>query len=210
MSRAVSATANRAGITKDWNSVWFATNADYSKFLLEDYNIRQYLFERLRVANIDSVIIKRQIGSIKIIVKVGKPGIAIGRKGKDLAIVREALQKMTESKLEIIVEEVKRPDTSAKIIADTIAMQLEKRFSPKRALNIAADKAVQQGAKGVKIVIGGTIFGPSSIASVLKTTRGALPTQTLRKDITFAKSTAHTIGGTIGVKVWINNGDIVK
>ena len=121
MSRAVSATANRAGITKDWNSVWFANNNDYAKFLLEDHNIRNYLFDRLRVANIDNVIIKRQIGSIKIIVKVGKPGIAIGRKGKDLAVIREVIQKMTESKLEIIVEEVKRPDASAKIIADTIA-----------------------------------------------------------------------------------------
>lgn len=210
MSRAVSATANRAGITKGWNSSWYANDQEYSKLLLEDKKIRDFLLERLKIANIDSVNITRQIGLIRIIVKVGKPGIAIGRKGKELASIREHLQKMTESKLEIVVEEVKNPDASARIIADTLAMQIERRFSPKRAINIAADKAMQQGAKGVKIQVGGVIFASSMIATILKTTRGSLPGQTLRKDITFAKSTARTQKGAIGIKVWINSGDIVK
>lgn len=208
MSRKVDARSNRVGITKKWNSSWFAEGASYAANLIEDFKIREILNKQLRTAGLDTVIIERSLKNIKIILTVAKPGVVIGRKGSGLALLRAKLAKVTKVNVELLVEEAKDPETHAKIVADTIAMQLERRYSAKRAINIAADKAMQKNAKGIKIDVGGTIFGPSSVATVVKTTRGTVPTQTLRADIDFAKATAHTRGGALGVKVWIHKGDI--
>ncbi len=208
MSRKVDARSNRIGITKGWNSKWFAEGESYANNLIEDYKIRKVINKKLRSAGLNTIIIERSLKNIKIILTVAKPGIVIGRKGSGLADLRAKLSKITKTNLELLVEEAKNPETHAKIIADTIAMQIERRYSAKRAINIAADKAMQKGAKGIKLQVGGTIFGPSSIATVVKTIRGAVPTQTLRVDIDFAKATAFTRGGSIGIKVWVNKGDL--
>jgi len=208
MSRKVDARSNRVGITKKCNSSWFAEGASYAANLIEDFKIREILNKQLRTAGLDTVIIERSLKNIKIILTVAKPGVVIGRKGSGLALLRAKLAKVTKVNVELLVEEAKDPETHAKIVADTIAMQLERRYSAKRAINIAADKAMQKNAKGIKIDVGGTIFGPSSVATVVKTTRGTVPTQTLRADIDFAKAKAHTRGGALGVKVWIHKGDI--
>lgn len=207
MSRKVDARANRVGITTGWNSVWFAEGSQYAKNLLEDYKIRTFIKKKLRSAGLDRVIIERSLKSIKLIIRVAKPGVVIGRKGNDLSILRSNLNKITNADLDIQIEDVKKPELSAGIASDSIAMQLEKRISAKKAMNTTADRAMEAGALGIRVVISGTIFGPSTIGTEINTVRGAIPTQTLRADIDFAKATANTIGGTVGVKVWVYRGE---
>jgi small subunit ribosomal protein S3 len=207
MSRRVDPRANRVGITTGWSSVWFAEGANYAKFLIEDSKIRNHLDRVLRSAGLDRVIIERSIKNLKVIIRVAKPGVVIGRKGGELEKLRKALYRITRSDLDLLIEEVKKPEQSAKIAADSIAMQLEKRISVKKAMNVTAEKAMESGALGFKVVVSGTIYGPSSIGTEVSTYRGAIPSQTLRADIDYSKSTAHTIGGTVGVKVWIYRGE---
>lgn len=211
MSRKVDARANRVGITKGWHSVWYAEGEQYAQNLIEDAKIRKYIYSTLRTAGLDVVVIERSLKSVRIIIKAAKPGVVIGRKGVGLAQLRRGLEKLTKSEIEIPqMYEVKKPETYAKIVAESIAMRVERRISSKRAINIAADKTMDAGAKGVRIEIAGTLYGPSSIATVAYTVRGAVPTQTLRADVDFAKATAYTRGGTIGVKVWIYKGELER
>ncbi|OGC52171.1 30S ribosomal protein S3 [candidate division WWE3 bacterium RIFCSPLOWO2_01_FULL_39_13] len=208
MSRKVNPFGFRVGVTKDWRSRWYAEGDLYADALIEDDKIRKYLKRELRSAGIESLIIERSIKSVKVIIKVAKPGIVIGRKGVGLSKLREYLSKTTSAELDLQIEEVQKPESQSNIIADSIAMQIERRVSPRRAMNIAADKALEAGVKGIKIQVGGTVYGPNSIAVVQSVARGAVPTQTLRADIDFSKSTASTRGGTIGVKVWVYHGEI--
>lgn len=208
MSRKVDARSNRMGITKGWNSRWYAEGVAYANNLIEDYKIRAVVDKELKSAGLDVVTIERSLKNLKIILTAAKPGVVIGRKGAGLSGLREKIAKVTKVNIELEVVEAKDPETYAKIVADTIANQIERRFSAKRAMNMAADKAMQKRASGIKIEIGGTIFGPSSIGTTIKTSRGTVPTQTLRANIDYAKSTAYTRGGTIGIKVWINKGEL--
>ena len=210
MSRKVDPRSMRMGVTKNWKSVWFAEGDEYANRAIEDEKIRKYLFKALRNAGLGDVLIERSIKAAKITIQVAKPGIVIGRKGSGLTELREHLKKITKSELDIQIEEVKKPESNSSIIAESIAMQIERRISAKRAMNMAADKAMEVGAKGIRIEAAGTVFGPNSIAVGLLTTRGAVPTQTLRADINFSKTTAHTRGGTIGIKVWVYLGEIVN
>lgn len=207
MSRKVDPRANRIGITAPWYSTWFSDNKEYAKNLLEDLNIRALISKELRTASLDKVLIERSIKTLKVIIRVAKPGVVIGRGGTALEVLRKKLTKLTKSELEIQVQEVTKPELSASIAAESIAMQLERRIFVKKAMNNVADKAMEAGGLGVKVVVSGTISGPSSIGQEVSTSRGAIPTQTLRADIDFAKATAHTIGGTVGVKVWIYRGE---
>lgn len=209
MSRKVDSRSLRAGITKGWNSIWFADTDLYSKNLLEDDKIRKYLSKTLRGAGLDLVLIERSIKSIKIIIRVSKPGLVIGRKGSGLAEIRSAISKITKSDIELLIEEVKNQNLSASIVAENIAMQIEKRISARRALSMAAEKSMDAGAKGIRIQVAGTVQGPNSIATEDVVYKGAVPAQTLRADIDFAKSTAYTRGGTIGIKVWIYKGELI-
>ena len=210
MSRKVDARGLRAGITRAWKSSWFSDDKDvYSKYLLEDDKIRKLLYRSLRSSGVHEIIIERSIKSVKILIRVAKPGVVIGRKGSGLTEIRASVSKITKSEIELQIEEVKSPNTSANIIAESIAMQIEKRISARRAMNIAAERAMDSGAKGVRIVIAGTVQGPNSIAVEDGVIKGAVPSQTLRADIDFSKAVAYTRGGTIGIKVWVNNGEII-
>ncbi len=207
MSRKIDPIGLRVGITKPWLSSWFAEGDRYADRVVEDAKIRAVLRKKLRTAGLDSILIERSIKSVKIIIRVTRPGVVIGRKGTGLSQIRESIKKITKDDIDLLIEEVKQPELSAPVVAETIAMQIEKRVSPKRAINVAADKAMESGAKGIKIEAGGTLFGPNSMGTVITTSRGPVPTQTLRADIDYAKTVAYTRGGTIGIKVWIYKGE---
>jgi len=208
MSRKVDTRALRTGTTKPWLSSWFAEGDRYAVFLLEDNKIRKYLFKKLRTCGIDQILIDRSIQKITITIKAAKPGIVIGRKGAGLSLLRGDLNKITKSDIDLQIEEVKKPELSAAIVAENLAIQIERRVHAKRALSMATKKSMEAGAKGIKVLISGTVNGPNSVALSDGATVGKVPTQTLRADIDFAKSTAFTRSGTIGVKVWIYRGEI--
>ena len=208
MSRKVNPTGLRVGVTQDWKSIWFAEGERYADGVVEDHKIRAYLERALRQAGLSGVIIERSIKALKLLIRVSKPGVVIGRKGSGLAIIREGLKKITPIEIDLQVEEVSKPELDAKIVAEFIAMQLERRVHARRAINMAADKGMEAGAKGVKVQIKGTTHGPNSIATKDVVIRGSVPTQTLRADIDFAKAISFTRGGTIGIKVWVYKGEV--
>lgn len=208
MSRKINPTGLRVGVTQDWKSTWFAEGNRYADLLLEDYKIRKYLHKALRTAGVEAILIERSIKALKILIRVSRPGVVIGRKGAGLSEIRSKITKMTTSDIDLQIEEVKNPEASAPIVAEAIAMQIERRISAKRAINMAAEKAMNAGAKGIKLEISGTVNGPNSIAMNDIVTKGAVPTQTLRANIDFAKGTAFTRGGTIGIKVWVYKGEV--
>lgn len=203
MSRKVNPIGLRIGVTKKWLSSWYAEGSSYGDAVIEDDKIRKYIRKNLRSAGIDSILIERSIKSLKMIIKVARPGVVIGRKGSGLAKIREDMKKLTKSEVEFQVEEVQKPDLSASIVAESIAQSVERRVHVKRAINMSADRTMEAGAKGIKVQAGGTIHGPNSVAMVDVVTRGAIPTQTIRADIDYASATAFTKAGTIGIKVWI-------
>ncbi len=208
MSRKINPTGLRVGITQDWKSTWYAEGDRYANFLIEDDKIRKYLHRALRTAGVEVILIERSIKAIKIIIRVSRPGVVIGRKGSGLSEIRSKISKLTKHDIDLQIEEVKNPEASAPIVAEAVAMQIERRISAKRAINMAAEKAMNAGAKGIKLEISGTINGPNSIAMNDIVTKGAVPTQTLRANIDFAKGTAFTRGGTIGIKVWVYKGEV--
>ena len=203
MSRKVDTRALRAGVTKPWLSTWFAEKDRYATSLVEDDRIRKHLSKKLRTCGLDQALIDRSIQKVTITIRVAKPGIVIGRKGSGLGQLRAELSKITKSDIDLQVEEVKKPELSAAIVAEGLAMQIERRIHAKRALSMATKKSMEAGAKGIKIQISGTVNGPNSIAMSDTTTVGKVPTQTLRADMDYAKATAFTRGGTVGIKVWI-------
>lgn len=208
MSRKINPTGLRVGVTKDWKSVWFAEGTRYANGVIEDYKIRSYLNKVLRPAGLSSIIIERSLKAVKLLIKVSKPGVVIGRKGSGLGLIREGIKKITNAEIDLQVEEVTKPEADARVVAEFIAMQLERRVHARRAINTAADKALDAGVKGIKIQMRGTIHGPNSIATEEVVSRGAVPTQTLRADIDFARAISYTRGGTIGIKVWIYKGEV--
>lgn len=208
MSRKINPTGLRVGVTKDWKSIWFAEGSRYADGIIEDHRIRSYLNKVLRPAGLSAIIIERSLKAVKLLIKVSKPGVVIGRKGSGLGLIREGIKKITNSEIDLQVEEVTKPEADARVVAEFIAMQLERRVHARRAINTAADKAVDAGVKGIKIQMRGTIHGPNSIATEEVVSRGAVPTQTLRADIDFARSISYTRGGTIGIKVWIYKGEV--
>jgi len=208
MSRKINPTGLRVGVTQDWKSTWYAEGDRYANFLLEDDKIRKYLHRALRTAGVEVILIERSIKAVKIIIRVSRPGVVIGRKGSGLSEIRSKLSIITKNDIDLQIEEVKNPEASAPIVAEAVAMQIERRISAKRAINMAAEKAMNAGAKGIKLEISGTVNGPNSIAMNDIVTKGAVPTQTLRANIDFAKGTAFTRGGTIGIKVWVYKGEV--
>lgn len=208
MSRKVDTRALRTGVTKDWASTWFAEGHLYADNLVEDDKIRKCLKKKLRSSGVDEIKIERSIQKLTIIIRVAKPGIVIGKKGSGLAEIRTALAKITKSDIDLQVEEVKKPDLSASILAENLAMQIERRIHVKRAMNAMIRRTMEAGAKGVKVQISGTVNGPNSIAMLDKAKEGSVPTQTIRADIDFDKATAYTRGGSIGIKVWVYKGEI--
>ena len=198
----------RLGISKDWKSRWFAGKKDYADMAFEDLNLRKFLTKRLELAGVKSIDIERSVNEIKVIVKVSKPGIVIGRAGSGIEAVEKELKEMTNSKIKITVEEIKAPEVEAALVAQYICRQMKRRIPARRIANNAINTAVDKGVKGIKIQIKGLLSGSNTIARTESFKHGPVPLQTLRADIDYGQLDCHMIYGTVGIKVWIYKGEV--
>ncbi len=217
MGQKVHPTSFRLGTTFTWKSRWFSQKQSYSDKVLEDYKLRQYLREELRGAGLVSVDIERSLTAMKIMLHVARPGVVIGRGGSNLEKVKKGVEKILnvsklkkdKVRIDLRVEEVQHPDLSAKLVAERICDQLIKRYPHRRAVSQALEKVMTAGAKGVKIALSGRIGG-AEIGRSEKYAEGSVPTQTLRANIDYSSQNARTRSGYVGVKVWINKGQVIK
>ena len=198
----------RLGIVKPWRSRWFA-NRDFPALLKEDELIRTYLRTRLQHAAISDVHIERKPGKVLVTVHTGRPGVVIGKRGAEVDKLRDELAQLTSKEIGINVEEIKRPELDAQLVADNVAHQLAQRISFRRAMKRAVQAAMRMGAQGIKIKCGGRLGG-AEIARVEGYHEGRVPLHTLRADVDYATATAKTTFGTIGVKTWIFKGEVVE
>jgi len=197
----------RIGTTKDWKSKWYAGKKQYGKFLHEDLKIRKFIQEKYKQAGISDILIERLGEKLRIKIIASKPGIVIGRKGTEVEELNKVLQLLSDAKeITVNVGEVKRPELDAKLVAEDIALQLERRVSHRRALKRAIDNAMRAGAKGVKAQVGGRIGGVD-LARKEWFMAGRMPLQTIRADIDYGTARASTKYGILGIKVWIYKGD---
>ena len=199
----------RLGVSKQWRSKWFATAKDFPALLKEDELLRKYLKARLAGAAISDIIIERKPGKVVVTIHTGRPGVVIGKKGQSVEELKNELQQLTGKDVGVNVEEIKRPEIEAQLVADNIAAQLAQRISFRRAMKRAVQSAMRMGAGGIKVKCGGRLGG-AEIARVEGYHEGRVPLHTLRADIDYATSTAKTTFGTIGVKVWIFKGEVVE
>ena len=198
----------RLGIVKQWRSRWYA-GRDFPAFLKEDELVRTYLKTRLHHAAISDVHIERKPGKVVVTVHTGRPGVVIGKRGAEVDKLRDELAQLTGKEVGINVEEIKRPELDAQLVADNVSHQLAQRISFRRAMKRAVQSAMRMGAQGIKIKCGGRLGG-AEIARVEGYREGRVPLHTLRADVDYAQSTAKTTFGTIGVKVWIFKGEVVE
>ena len=199
----------RLGYTKTWKSRWFAKK-DYAGLLHEDLKIKKRLKDELKSAGVASIEVERPGNKLKITIQTARPGIIIGRKGAEIDRLRQQVQKQTGREvLPINIQEVRRPELNAQLVAESIAMQLEKRVAFRRAMRKAVDSAQRFGCKGIKVRCGGRLNG-AEIARTEWYLQGRLPLHTLRADIDYGLAEARTTYGVIGVKCWIYNGEILE
>jgi small subunit ribosomal protein S3 len=198
----------RLGIVKPWKSRWYA-DRNFAALLKEDETIRKYLHRRLAHAAVSEVEIERKPQKIVVTVHTARPGVVIGKQGSEVDKLRDELALLTKSEVSINVEEIKRPEIDAQLVADNVAHQLTQRISFRRAMKRAVQSAMRSGADGIKIQCGGRLGG-AEIARTEGYHEGRVPLHTLRADIDYAQSTAKTTYGTIGVKVWIFKGEVVE
>lgn len=198
----------RLGINRTWDSRWYA-NKNYGVLLIEDMTIRAYLNKRLAVAGISRIIIERPNKKAVITIHAAKPGVVIGKKGSDIEKIRLDLAKMVKTEVSLNIVEVRKPELDAKLVAENIAQQIERRGSYRRAMKRSLDTTMRLGAKGMKVVVSGRLAG-AEIARVEKYHKGRVPLHTLRADIDYGVGTAKTTYGTCGVKVWIFKGEITE
>lgn len=209
MGQKINPTGFRLVINRNWSSKWYNKSKDFPIILKQDIDIRLYLLKKLSKAAVSKIIIERPAKSARITILCAKPGIVIGKKGEDVEILKTAIQKIIDVPVHINIEEVRRPELDAKIVADSISHQLEKRILFRRAMKRAIQNAMKSGAKGIKIMSSGRLNG-IDIARSEWYREGRVPLHTLRADIDYATSEALTTYGIIGIKVWIYKGDIDK
>jgi small subunit ribosomal protein S3 len=198
----------RLGVSTQWRSKWFA-NKDFPALLKEDALLRKYLRARLGGAAIADITIERKPGKVVVTIHTGRPGVVIGKKGQAVEELKTELQQLTGKEVGVNVEEIKRPEIEAQLVADNIAAQLAQRISFRRAMKRAVQSAMRMGAEGIKVKCSGRLGG-AEIARVEGYHEGRVPLHTLRADINYATSTAKTTFGTIGVKVWIFKGEVIE
>jgi small subunit ribosomal protein S3 len=197
----------RLGYNKPWKSRWFAKR-DYADLLHEDVNLRKQLKERLKSAGVSGIDVERAANKLVVRIYTARPGIIIGRKGSEIDKLKMEVQKRTNREVHIDIQEVHRPELDAQLVAESIALQLEKRVAFRRAMRKAVDSALRFGCKGIKVRVAGRLNG-AEIARKEWYLQGRLPLQTLRADIDYGTSEAHTTYGLIGVKCWIYQGEKV-
>ena len=208
MGHKVNPTGIRLGVVKEHNSVWYAEKKDYANKLLNDIQVRGFLEKRLVKASVSKIVIERPAQNARITIHTARPGIVIGKKGEDVDRLRREVSDMMGVPVHINIEEVRKPDLDAKLVAQNVAGQLERRVMFRRAMKRAVQNAMRQGAKGIKIQVGGRLGG-AEIARSEWYREGRVPLHTLRADIDYATYEAHTTYGVIGVKVWIFKGEIL-
>ena len=197
----------RLGINKTWSSRWFSKN-EYTKLLHQDLKIKQYVEKKLKNASISKINIERAAKKLRLSIYSSRPGIIIGKKGADIETLKNDLSKMSNLEVFLDIKEVRKPEVEAKLVAENIASQLEKRISFRRAMKKAVQSAMRLGAKGVKVVCSGRLGG-AEIARTEKYHEGSVPLHTLRGDIDYSTAEAETTYGICGIKVWINKGEIL-
>ncbi len=197
----------RLGVVKDWKSRWYAER-DFPRLLKEDETIRKYLGRRMSHAAIASIDIERKPSKIVVTLHTARPGVVIGKRGAEVDKLRDELSVLTSSEVSINVEEIKRPEVEAALVAESVAHQLQQRISFRRAMKRAVQSAVRAGAEGIKIQCSGRLGG-AEIARTEGYNEGRVPLHTLRADIDYAQHTAKTTYGTVGVKCWIFKGEVV-
>ncbi len=196
--------SNRIGITRGWDSNWCGGN--FAEKIAEDFEIRKYLTSRLAKASLSRIIIERTLKLITVTIQAARPGIIIGKGGQEVERLKEELKKVTQKDVQINIFEVKRPELDANIVADSIARQIEGRVSYRRAIKMAIASTMRVGAEGIKVLISGRVGGAEMARSEMYK-EGRTPLHTFRADIDYALSVAHTKVGTLGIKVWICNGE---
>ena len=196
----------RLGIIKGWDSNWYG-GRDYSEKLVEDEKIRNYLKARLGKAGISKIVIERTLKLITVTIHTARPGIIIGKGGKEVDKLKEELKKLTGKDIQINIFEIKRPELDARLVADSVARQIEGRISFRRAVKMSIASTMRMGAEGIKIRCSGRLAG-AEIARVESYKEGRTPLHTLRADIDYAVAEAHTTYGRIGIKVWICKGEV--
>ena len=209
MGQKVSPHGLRVGIIKDWDSKWYADKKNFADYLVEDNKVREYVKKKLYVAGVSKVLIERAAeNKMRVIVLTAKPGMVIGRSGDGIEVLKADLKKLTGKEIEISIEEVRRSELDAQLTAESIAQALERRISFRRAMKQAIGRTMKSGAKGIKILCSGRLGG-AEIARSEKYSEGNVPLHTLRADIDYGFAEADTTYGKLGVKVWINHGEVL-
>ena len=208
MGQKVHPTGIRLGIVKDHSSVWYSGGKDYADKLNQDLIVRNIIKKRLANASVSKVDIERPAGSARVVIHSARPGIVIGRKGEDVERLRTEIQKVMQCSVNINIEEIRKPDLDAKLLAESVAQQLERRVMFRRAMKRAVQNAMRQGAEGVKIRVAGRLGG-AEIARAEIQKEGRVPLHTLRADVDYGLAEANTTYGVIGVKAWVFRGEVL-
>jgi len=205
MGQKVNPIGFRLGINKTWNSRWFA-DADYAKFLHEDLKIKKHVKEKLKTAGVSKILIERTGKKVSVSIYTARPGVVIGKKGADIDKIKKDLSAFTKDEVTVNIVEVRKPEIDATLIAETIADQLERRITFRRAMKRSVQSSLRLGAKGIRINCSGRLGG-AEIARTEWYREGRVPLHTLRADIDYGIAKAHTTYGVIGIKVWVYKGD---
>lgn len=208
MGQKVNPNGFRLGVNRTWSSRWFS-KSNYAKFLHQDLEIKSYVEKKLKNASIAKINIERAAKKIRISIYSSRPGIIIGKKGADIEFLKNKLTKLSNLEVFLDIKEIRKPEVEAKLVAENIATQLEKRVSFRRAMKKSVQSSMRLGAKGVKVLCSGRLGG-AEIARNEKYNEGSVPLHTLRSDIDYATAEAETTYGIVGIKVWINKGIILK
>ncbi|KAF5072619.1 30S ribosomal protein S3 [Anaerotignum sp.] len=197
----------RVGIIKDWDTKWYAEK-EFADYLIEDVKIRKFIKSKLYTSGISKIAIERTAGRVKITVSTAKPGIVIGKNGQAIEELKADIQKMTTQKVAVNIEEIKKPELDAQLVAENIALQLENRVTFRRAMKQSMGRTMKFGAKGIKTSVSGRLGG-ADMARTESYHEGTIPLQTLRADIDYGFAEADTTYGKLGVKVWIYKGEVL-
>jgi len=208
MGRKVHPIGFRLSINKPWEGRWYAEGSNYSDQLHQDFAIRELVRKEDERAGISTIEVERFPGKVKVVLHTAKPGILIGRKGENVKKIRTDLEALTSKKIDLEIKEIKNADMDAYLVAKNIAGQLQRRVSYRRAMKRAMQQAIRQGAEGIKIEVAGRLSGAEMARSIWMR-EGRVPLQTLRADIDFARATAQTTYGILGIKVWVYKGNVV-
>ena len=209
MGQKVNPVGFRLGINRSWDSIWYAKKNDYSKFLIEDYKIRQYIRKNIINSGVSEIIIERSSKKCSVSIHTSRPGFVIGKKGSDIEKIKNKISKITDSEVYVNIKEIKKPELNAYLVAENIAQQLVKRIAYRRAMKRAMQSTMRLGAKGIKVCVSGRLAG-NEIARSEWLREGSIPLHTLRANLDYSESEALTTYGIIGVKVWIYKGEIFE